>query len=126
VTSLLRCRAARHRAGGQIIELAARRQTGTTDDYSDAWFVGFDPDITIGLWIGFDQKRLIGHNQTGAVAALPIGMEIGSPGSIASAPPARNRLSSNGRQRHHGQHRERPRGLHRRHRAGSRLPALAN
>ena len=32
-------------------------KTGTTDDYTDAWFIGFDPDITIGLWIGYDQKR---------------------------------------------------------------------
>jgi penicillin-binding protein 1A len=47
-------------------------KTGTTDDYTDAWFIGFDPDITVGVWIGFDQKKPIGHNQTGAVAALPI------------------------------------------------------
>jgi penicillin-binding protein 1A len=51
-------------------------KTGTTDDYSDAWFVGFDPDITIGVWIGFDQKRSIGREQTGASAALPIWKEI--------------------------------------------------
>jgi penicillin-binding protein 1A len=51
-------------------------KTGTTDDYSDAWFIGFDPDITVGVWIGFDQKKPIGHNQTGAVAALPIWQEI--------------------------------------------------
>jgi penicillin-binding protein 1A len=47
-------------------------KTGTTDDYTDAWFVGFDPDITLGVWVGFDQKRPIGSNQTGAMAALPI------------------------------------------------------
>ena len=41
-------------------------KTGTTDDYTDAWFIGFDPDITIGVWIGLDQKKPIGHNQTGA------------------------------------------------------------
>lgn len=51
-------------------------KTGTTDDYTDAWFVGFDPDITIGVWVGFDQKRPIGGNATGAVAALPIWTEI--------------------------------------------------
>jgi len=51
-------------------------KTGTTDDYSDAWFVGFDPEITLGVWVGFDQKRPIGSNQTGAVAALPIWIEI--------------------------------------------------
>ena len=51
-------------------------KTGTTDDYTDAWFVGFDPDISIGVWIGFDQKRTIGHNMTGAEAALPIWMDV--------------------------------------------------
>jgi penicillin-binding protein 1A len=51
-------------------------KTGTTDDYSDAWFIGFDPEITVGVWVGFDQKRPIGANQTGSVAALPIWQEI--------------------------------------------------
>jgi penicillin-binding protein 1A len=51
-------------------------KTGTTDDYTDAWFIGFDPDITLGVWVGFDQKRTIATNQTGAVAALPIWMDI--------------------------------------------------
>ncbi len=51
-------------------------KTGTTDDYTDAWFIGFDPDITVGVWIGLDQKKPIGHNQTGAEAALPIWIDI--------------------------------------------------
>src|SRR4051794_40255375 len=51
-------------------------KTGTTDDYTDAWFIGFDPDITIGVWVGLDQKKPIGSNMTGAEAALPIWMEI--------------------------------------------------
>jgi penicillin-binding protein 1A len=51
-------------------------KTGTTDDYSDAWFVGFDPDITVGVWVGHDQKRPIGPNQTGTAAALPIWRQI--------------------------------------------------
>jgi penicillin-binding protein 1A len=51
-------------------------KTGTTDDYTDAWFIGFDPDITIGVWVGLDQKKPIGSNQTGAEAALPIWMDI--------------------------------------------------
>jgi penicillin-binding protein 1A len=51
-------------------------KTGTTDDYTDAWFVGFDPDITIGVWVGFDLKKPIGGNATGAVAALPIWTDI--------------------------------------------------
>jgi penicillin-binding protein 1A len=51
-------------------------KTGTTDDYTDAWFIGFDPDITIGVWIGLDQKKTLGHNQTGSDAALPIWIDI--------------------------------------------------
>ena len=47
-------------------------KTGTTDDYTDAWFIGFDPDITIGVWVGLDQKKPIGSNQSGSEAALPI------------------------------------------------------
>ena len=51
-------------------------KTGTSSNYRDAWFIGFDPDITVGVWVGFDQKKPIGSNQTGAVAALPIWQEI--------------------------------------------------
>jgi penicillin-binding protein 1A len=51
-------------------------KTGTTDDYTDAWFIGFDPDITLGVWVGLDQKKPIGHNQTGSEAALPIWVDI--------------------------------------------------
>lgn len=51
-------------------------KTGTTNDYTDAWFVGFDPDITVGVWIGLDQKKSIGYGETGAVAALPIWMDF--------------------------------------------------
>ncbi len=51
-------------------------KTGTTDDYTDAWFIGFDPDVTIGVWVGLDQKKPIGYNQTGSEAALPIWIEI--------------------------------------------------
>jgi penicillin-binding protein 1A len=51
-------------------------KTGTTDDYTDAWFVGFDPDITIGVWVGMDQKKTIGRNMTGSEAALPIWMDV--------------------------------------------------
>jgi penicillin-binding protein 1A len=51
-------------------------KTGTTDDYTDAWFIGFDPDITLGVWVGLDQKRPIGQNQTGTTAALPIWRQV--------------------------------------------------
>ncbi|MDO8679403.1 MAG: PBP1A family penicillin-binding protein [Acidobacteriota bacterium] len=46
-------------------------KTGTVDDYTDAWFVGFDPNITVGVWIGNDEKKPIGPGETGTTAALP-------------------------------------------------------
>ena len=51
-------------------------KTGTTDDFSDAWFIGFDPDITLGVWVGYDQKKTLGPGMSGAEAALPIWMDI--------------------------------------------------
>lgn len=51
-------------------------KTGTTDDFSDAWFIGFDPDITLGVWVGYDRRRPLGPGQSGAVAALPIWIDI--------------------------------------------------
>ncbi|MBI3262033.1 MAG: PBP1A family penicillin-binding protein [Acidobacteria bacterium] len=46
-------------------------KTGTMDEFTDAWFVGFDPNLTLGVWVGFDDKKPLGHNMTGAEAALP-------------------------------------------------------
>ena len=51
-------------------------KTGTTDDFSDAWFIGFDPDITLGVWLGYDQKKPLGHGMSGAEAALPVWIDI--------------------------------------------------
>jgi penicillin-binding protein 1A len=51
-------------------------KTGTTDDYTDAWFVGFDPDITIGVWTGYDLKRTMGPAGTGSDSALPIWIDV--------------------------------------------------
>jgi penicillin-binding protein 1A len=51
-------------------------KTGTVDNNTDAWFVGFDPDITVGVWTGLDEKKPLGPNETGAVAALPIWIEF--------------------------------------------------
>jgi len=54
-------------------------KTGTTDEFTDAWFIGFDPDITVGVWVGFDLKKPIGPDMQGAKAALPIWMDIMKP-----------------------------------------------
>ncbi|MFQ6070057.1 MAG: penicillin-binding protein 1A [Candidatus Aminicenantales bacterium] len=47
-------------------------KTGTTDEYTDAWFVGFSPSLCAGVWIGHNTKIPIGERQSGAVAALPV------------------------------------------------------
>ncbi|HEX8029728.1 MAG TPA: PBP1A family penicillin-binding protein [Vicinamibacterales bacterium] len=51
-------------------------KTGTVDDNTDAWFVGFDPNITVGVWIGHDEKKPIGGNETGTTAALPMWIDF--------------------------------------------------
>ncbi len=57
----------RHRAAGK---------TGTTNDYQDAWFLGFDDQITCGVWVGFDVPEKIMPGGTGAELALPIWVDI--------------------------------------------------
>ena len=52
--------------------LPAAGKTGTMDEYKDAWFVGFVPSLVAGVWVGYDEKRVIGQGMTGARAALPI------------------------------------------------------
>jgi len=49
-------------------------KTGTTSDYTDAWFLGFSPSITCGVWVGYDSNQSLGAKETGARAALPIWM----------------------------------------------------
>ena len=51
-------------------------KTGTTNDFTDAWFIGFSPSMTCGVWLGFDEKKTLGNKETGAVAALPIWMDF--------------------------------------------------
>lgn len=63
-------------AAAQDLNWPLGGKTGTTDDNTDAWFIGFDPDITIGVWLGFDQKKPIGASATGATIALPLWKDI--------------------------------------------------
>lgn len=51
-------------------------KTGTTNNFTDAWFVGFSPSVTCGTWIGFDSRESLGDKETGARAALPIWMDF--------------------------------------------------
>src|SRR3982075_264580 len=64
----------------------AAGKTGTSQDYTDAWFVGFTPQITSGVWVGFDDKQIsLGKKETGARAALPIWLEF-MQGALAKMP----------------------------------------
>jgi penicillin-binding protein 1A len=47
-------------------------KTGTTNDYRDAWFIGFSPDLVVGVWAGFDQPRSMGEGETGSRISAPI------------------------------------------------------
>ena len=51
-------------------------KTGTTSDFTDAWFLGFSPSVTCGVWMGYDTRQSLGDKETGARAALPIWMEF--------------------------------------------------
>jgi penicillin-binding protein 1A len=60
-------------------------KTGTTNNYTDAWFLGFSPSVTCGTWIGFDNRETLGEKETGAKAALPMWIEF-MKAAIASKP----------------------------------------
>lgn len=60
----------------KVLKRPVGGKTGTTDDYSDAWFVGFTPDLVAGVWVGFDTKKTLGKNEVGARAALPIWIDF--------------------------------------------------
>lgn len=51
-------------------------KTGTTNNFTDAWFVGFSPSVTCGTWIGYDDRQSLGEKETGARAALPMWMDF--------------------------------------------------
>ena len=67
-------------------------KTGTTNDFTDAWFIGFSPTITCGVWVGFDEKKTLGNRETGARAALPIWMDFMET-ALRSQGPSRDFLS---------------------------------
>jgi penicillin-binding protein 1A len=73
MTSMLR-EVVLHGTGASAASLkhALAGKTGTTNDFTDAWFVGFSPSITCGVWVGYDEKKTLGNKETGALAALPI------------------------------------------------------
>ena len=79
MTNLLRgvlVRGTAIRAASLAAQWPLAGKTGTVDDNTDAWFIGFDPDITVGVWVGLDEKKSLGSQEQGALAALPIWMEF--------------------------------------------------
>jgi penicillin-binding protein 1A len=68
----------RRGTGSQAMQLGRTDfagKTGTTNDFTDAWFDGFTSDLVAVVWVGFDQPRSLGKHETGAKAALPIWMK---------------------------------------------------
>jgi penicillin-binding protein 1A len=63
-------------AAGLASQWPLAGKTGTVDDNTDAWFIGFDPSITVGVWVGNDEKKSMGNQEQGALAALPIWVDF--------------------------------------------------
>ena len=59
-------------AGKGLGRLGLAGKTGTTQDFNDAWFVGFSPDLVTAVWVGFDNPSSLGKDETGAAVAVPI------------------------------------------------------
>jgi penicillin-binding protein 1A len=81
MTNMLRGVLSARGTGARAASMAAQwplaGKTGTVDENTDAWFIGFDPDITVGIWMGNDDKRKsLGSAEQGAFAALPIWMDF--------------------------------------------------
>jgi penicillin-binding protein 1A len=60
----------------RVLDRPVAGKTGTTNDYQDAWFIGFTPHLVAGVWVGLDDHGTIGNKETGARAALPIWLEF--------------------------------------------------
>jgi len=63
------------RGTGQAAKALGRpvaAKTGTTNDYSNAWFIGFTPHLATGVWVGYDKPRSLGKDETGSRVAVPI------------------------------------------------------
>jgi len=56
----------------KVLKRPVAAKTGTTDQFFDAWFIGYTPEFITGVWVGFDDERSLGENETGSRAASPI------------------------------------------------------
>lgn len=83
----------------RVLEWPVGGKTGTTNDFTDAWFVGFTPSLTAAVWVGYDKERNLGERQSGSSVALPIWIECmreilrDAPAEHFPAPEAAGRLS---------------------------------
>jgi penicillin-binding protein 1A len=64
------------RAAAAKLQRPAAGKTGTSDDVRDAWFIGFTPELLAAVWVGFDEKRVLGRGEEGARTALPIWLDF--------------------------------------------------
>ena len=80
-------------AGSNAVDWPVAGKTGTTDQYTDAWFLGFSTRLTCGVWVGLDEKKPIFRGADGAKVALPIWVDFmkaalpGTPKEDFTAPP---------------------------------------
>ena len=82
-------------ARGWGIRFPAGGKTGTTNDFKDAWFVGFSSSVVVGVWVGFDQPKTIGRDAYGSRYALPIWSDYMRRGLAGGRPRrSRNRRAS--------------------------------
>jgi penicillin-binding protein 1A len=58
--------------GARVLNRPIAAKTGTTNDYSNAWFIGFTPHLATGVWVGYDRPRSLGRDETGSRVAVPI------------------------------------------------------
>ena len=58
--------------GARVLGRPIAAKTGTTNDYSNAWFIGFTPSLATGVWVGYDRPRSLGRDETGSRVAAPI------------------------------------------------------
>ena len=58
--------------GAKALGRPIAAKTGTTNDYSNAWFIGFTPRVATGVWVGYDRPRSLGRDETGSRVAVPI------------------------------------------------------
>jgi penicillin-binding protein 1A len=59
-------------AAARALGRPAAAKTGTTNDYSNAWFIGYTPQLVTGVWVGYDRPRSLGKDETGSRVAVPI------------------------------------------------------